>query len=108
MQEVTCCQPLKLISFTVLLWQDAFCYVLYERASPNLADEYSVTFLPVCRKLASPTLGLNLICIFTHAWPIEACPLESAVKIDFPARPASLVVYFFQFSLGFLLAHSSG
>ena len=104
MREVTCCQPLKFVSFTMLLWQDVFCQVLHEMAPPILADKYSVTFLPVCRNLAGPILGLDLICVFTHTWPIEACSLKSAVKTNFPARLASLVVYFFQFSLGFLLA----
>ena len=122
MQKVTCCQPPKLVSFTVLLQQDTFCQVLYEwtslvfvdehsvtflsvcrkltgltlsafvagcllsntvwMASLVLADEHSVTFLSLCRKLAGLTLGLNSICVFTHAWPIEVCPLKSAVKAD--------------------------
>ena len=57
----------------MLLWQDAFCQVLYEWASPVLADEHSITFLSVCRELAGPALGLDLVCFFTHGWPIEAC-----------------------------------
>ena len=108
MQKVTLCQPPKLVSFIVLLWQDAFCQVLHEWASPVFADEHNVTFLFVYREVAGPTLGLDLICIFTHTWPIEACPLKYAVKADFPVGLASLVVYFFQFSLGFLLPHAFG
>nr|POF18731.1 hypothetical protein CFP56_24959 [Quercus suber] len=51
-----------------------------------------------------PTLGLDSVCIFTHAWPIESCPLKYAVK----AGSISLVMYFFQLSLGLLLPHASG
>ena len=56
MQKVTCCQPPKLVSFTVLLQQDTFCQVLYEWTSLVFADEHSVTFLSVYRKLTAPTL----------------------------------------------------
>ena len=108
MQKVTHCQPLKLVSFTVLLWQDAFCQVLYEWASPVFADEHNVTFLSVCCELAGPALGLDSIYVFTFAWPIEACPLKSAVKANLPAESASLVMYFFQLSLGLLQPHTSG
>ena len=66
MQKVTCCQFLELVSFTALLWQDTFCQVLHEWTPPVLADKYNVTFLSVCCKLASLTLGLDLICILTH------------------------------------------
>ena len=31
------------------------------------ADEHSVTFFSICCKLAGPTLGLDSVCIFTHA-----------------------------------------
>ena len=82
MQKITRCQPPKLISFTVFLWQDAFCQVLHEWASPVFADEHNVTFLSICCELAGPTLGSDSVCIFTHAWPIEAYPLKSAVKVD--------------------------
>ena len=108
MQNLTCCQPLELVSFTMLLWQDAFCQVLYEWASPVFDDEHNITFLFVYRELAGLALGLDLVYFFTHAWPIEACLLKSAVKADLPARSTSLVVYFFQFSLSFLLPHTSG
>ena len=108
MQKVSCCQPLKLVSFTMLLWQDAFCQVLYEWVSPVLANEHSITFFSVCCELAGPALGLDLVCFFTHAWPIEACPLKSAVKADLSVRSISLVMYIFQFSLGFHPSHTSG
>ena len=108
MQKVTCCQPPKLVSFTVLLRQNTFCQVLHEWASPVLAGEHNVTFLSIYHELAGPTLDLDLICIFTHTWPVEACPLKSVVKADLPAGSASLVVYFFQFSLGLLLPYTSG
>ena len=108
MQKVTRCQPLKLVSFTVFLWQDAFCQVLHEWASPVFTDEHSVTFLFVCCELAGPALGLDSVCVFTHAWPIEACPLKSTVKADLPAGSASFVMYFFQFSLDLLLPYASG
>ena len=108
MQKVMRCQPLELVSFAMLLWQDAFYLVLYEWASPVFANEHNITFFSICCKLAVPTLGLDSVCIFTHARPIEACPLESALKADLLARSASLVMYFFQFSLGFLLPHTSG
>ena len=107
-QKVTCCQPLKLVSFTMLLWQDAFCQVLYEWVSPVLANEHSITFFSVYCELAGPALGLDLVCFFTHAWPIEACPLKSAVKADLSVRSISLVMYIFQFSLGFHPSHTSG
>ena len=108
MQKVTCCQPLKFVSFIMLLWQDALCQLLYEWASPILADEHSITFLSVCRELAGPALGLDLVCFFTHVWPIEAYPLKSAVKANLPAGSTSLVMYIFQFSLGFHPSHTSG
>ena len=57
MQKVTCCQPPKLVSFTVLLRQDTFCQVLYEWTSLVFADEHSLTFLSVCRRLTGPTLS---------------------------------------------------
>ena len=71
-------------------------------------DEHNITFLSVCYKLTGFALGLDLICVFTYAWPIEACPLKSAVKADLPAGSASLVMYFFQLSLGLFLRHASG
>jgi len=108
MQKVTCCQPPKLISFTVLLRQDTFCQVLNEWTSLVFTDEHNVTFLSVCNKLAGFTLGLDLICVFTYAWPIEACPLKSAVRADLLAGSTSLVMYFFQLSLGLFLRHASG
>ena len=108
MQKVTCCQPLKLVSFTMLLWQDAFCQVLYEWASPIFAGEHSITFLSVCRELASPAQSLDLVCFFTHAWPIEACPLKPTVQADLPAGSTSLIMYIFQFSLGFHPSHTFG
>nr|POF21551.1 hypothetical protein CFP56_10764 [Quercus suber] len=92
----------------MLLWQDTFCQVLYEWASPVLTDEHNITFLFVCGELSGPALGLDLVCFFTHAWPVEAYPLKSVVKVDLPAGPTSFVVYFFQFSLGFLPPHTSG
>ena len=95
MQKVARCQPPKLVSFTVLLWQDAFCQVLHEWASPVFADEHNVTFFFVYYELAGPTLGLDSVYVLTHAWPIEACPLKSAVKVDLPVGSASLVMYFF-------------
>ena len=61
MQKVTCCQPLKLVSFTMLLWQDAFYQVLYEWASLVLVDEHSITFLYICLELAGLALGLDLV-----------------------------------------------
>ena len=100
MQKVTRCQPLKLVSFIVLLWQDAFCQVLYEWAFPVFANEHNITFLSVCYELAGPVLGLDSICVFTHAWRIEACPLKFAVKADLPTGSTSLVMYFLQLSLG--------
>ena len=105
MQKVTRCQPPKLVSFTVPLWQDVFCQVLHEWASLVFTDEHSVTFFSVRCELAGPTLDLGLVCVFTHTWPIEACPLKFAVKADLPAGSASLVMYFFQLSLGFVLPH---
>ena len=108
MQKVTRCQPPKLISFTVPLWQDVFCQVLHEWASLVFTDEHSVTFFSVCCELVGPILGLDSVCVFTHAWPIEACPLKFAVKADLPAGSASLVMYFFQLSLGFILLHAFG
>ena len=95
MQKVTRGQPLKLVSFTMLLWQDAFCQVLYEGASLILADEHSITLLSVCHELAGFALGLDLVCFFTHAWPIEAFPLKSAAKADLLARSTSLIMYIF-------------
>ena len=95
MQKVTRGQPLKLVSFTMLLWQDAFCQVLYEGASLILADEHIITFLSVCSELAGFALGLDLVYFFTHAWPIEACPLKFAVKADLPAGSTSLIMYIF-------------
>ena len=105
MQKVTHCQPPKFVSFTVPLWQDAFYQVLHEWASPVFADEHSVTFFSIRCKLAGPTLGLDSVCIFTHAWIIEACHFKSVVKADLPVRSVSLVMYFFQLSLGFVLPH---
>ena len=95
MQKVMRGQPLKLVSFIMLLWQDAFCQVLYKWAPSILADEHSITFLFVYRKLAGSALGLDLFCLFTHAWPIEACPLKPAIKADLPAGSTSLVMYVF-------------
>ena len=95
MQKVMRGQLFKLVSFTILLWQDAFCQVLYEWAPLILTDEHSITFLSVCRKLVGSALGLDLVCFLTHAWLIEACPLKLAVKADFPAGSTSLVMYIF-------------
>ena len=108
MQKVAYCQPPKLASFTVLLWQDAFCQILHEWSPPVFADENSITFFSVCCKLVGPTLGLDLVYVFTYAWPIEACLLKSAVKANLPTGSTSLVMYFFQLSLGLLLPHASG
>ena len=74
-----CCQPFKLVSFDVFLWQDAICQILHAWASLVFPDEHNVTFLYVCRKLVGLALGLDLIYVFTHTWPIEACPLKSAL-----------------------------
>ena len=63
-------------------------------------------FLLCLRKSVGPTLGLDSVCIFTHVQPIEACPLKFVVKADLSAGSISLVMYFFQFSLGFLLPHT--
>ena len=95
MQKVTCGQPLKFVSFTMLLWQDAFYQVFYEWASLILAVEHNITFLSICRELAGPALGLDLVCFFTHAWPIEVCPLKLAIKADLPTGSTSLVMYVF-------------
>ena len=95
MQKIMRGQPLKLVSFTMLLWQDAFCQVLYEWAPLILADEHNITFLFVYRELAGSALGLDLVCFFTHAWPIETCPLKPTVKADLPAGSTSLVMYIF-------------
>ena len=73
MQKVTCGQSLKFVSFTMLLCLDALCQVLYEWASSILANEHNITFLSIYRELAGSALGLDLVCFFTHAWPIEAC-----------------------------------
>ena len=108
MQKVTCCQPLKLVSFTMLLWQDVFYQVLYEWASSVLANEHNITFLSICHELAGPALGLDLVCFFTYAWPIEVCLLKSAVKADLFVGSTSLVMYIFQSSLGFHPSHTSG
>ena len=67
-QEVTCCQPLKFVPLAVSLWQDTFHQVLHKGGPPVLADEHSIALLPVCRKLAGPTLGLHLICVLTYVW----------------------------------------
>ena len=95
MQKVARYQPFKLVSFTVSLWQNAFCKILRDWTSPVFADEHNVTFFSVCCKLAGSTLGLDLICVFTHTWLIETCPLKSVVKVDFPTGSASLIMYFF-------------
>ena len=108
MQKVACCQPPKLASFTVLLWQDAFCQILHEWSPPVFADENNVTFFSVCCNLVGPTLGLDSVYVFTHAWPIEACLLKFVVKANLPIGSASLVMYFFQLSLGLLLPYASG
>ncbi|XP_065630960.1 uncharacterized protein LOC112030129 isoform X1 [Quercus suber] len=88
--------------------EDAFYQVLYKWGSPVFADEHSGTFLSICRKLAVPTLGLDLVYIFTHVWPIKARSLKSAVKADLSIGFTSLLMYFFQLSLGLLLPHTSG
>ena len=95
MHKVACCQPLKLVSFSVLLWQDTLCQVLQEWTSPVCACEHNLTFLSICCKLAGLALGLDLIYVFTYTWPLEACPLKPMVKIDFSTGSASLVVHFF-------------
>ena len=95
MQKVARCQPLKPVSFTVLLWQDTFYQVLREQASPVFVGEHSVTFFFVCCKLAGLALALDSVCVFTHAWPIEARPLKSTIKADLSTGFASLVMYFF-------------
>ena len=102
MQKVMCWQSLKLVSFTVPLWQDTFCQVLQEWTPPVFVDEYSITFLSVCCKLAGLALGLDLVCVFANAWPMETCPLESAVKIDFSIEFAGLIMYFLQLSSSLL------
>ena len=108
MQKITCCQPLKLVSFSVLLWQNTFFQVLCEWTSPVFTDEHRVTFLSICCNLVGLTLGLDLICVFTHTWPIETCPLKSAVKIGLSAGSASLIMHFLQLSLGLLLPYAFG
>ena len=95
MHKVACCQPLKLVSFSVLLWQDTLCQVLQEWTSPVYACEHNLTFLSICCKLAGLAFGLDLIYVFTYTWPLEACPLKPMVKIDFSAGSASLVMHFF-------------
>ena len=107
MQKVTCCQSLKLVSFIMLLWQDTFCQVMHKRVPSIFVDENSIAFLFVYRKLIGLTLGLDLVHVLTHAWPIETYPLESAVKVDFSVEPTSSIMYFLQLSLGFLLPHTS-
>ena len=89
MQKEMCCQPPMLVSFTVPLWQNAFSQVLCDWTSLVFTDEHNPTFFSVCCKLASPTLGLDSVCNFTHARPIEVCPLKFAVKVDLSAGFAS-------------------
>ena len=69
-----------LVSFTMPLWQNAFCQVLCDWTSLVFADEHNATFLFVYYKLAGSTLGLGLICVFTHTWPIESLPSEVCSK----------------------------
>ena len=94
MQKVACHQSLRLVSFTVLLWQDTLCQVLHEWTPLVFANEYSVTFLSVCCKLVGLALGLDLICVLTHTWPIKTNPLESKVKIVLFAESAGLIMHF--------------
>ena len=107
MQKISCYQTLKLVSFTVLLWQDTFSQVSHKWTPLVFANEYQATFLFVCCKLAGLALGLDLVCVLAHAWPIETCPLESAVKVDFFTGPTGLIMYFLQLSLGLFLPHTS-
>ena len=67
MQKVVRCQPFKLVSFTMLLWQDALYQVLHKRFSPIFANEDSIAFFPICCKLIGLTLGLDLVYVLTHA-----------------------------------------
>ena len=80
MQKEMCCQPPMLVSFTVPLWQNAFCQVLCDWTSLVFTDEHSATFFSVCCKLAGSTMGLDLICVFTHTWPMESLPFEVCGK----------------------------
>ena len=51
-------------------------------------------FLSIYCKLIGLELGLDLVRILAHAWPIETCHLKSTVKADFFAELAGSVMYF--------------
>ena len=80
MQKEMCCQPPMLVSFTVPLWQNAFSQVLCDWTSLVFTDEHNPTFFSVCCKLAGSTMGLDLICVFTHTWLMESLPFEVCGK----------------------------
>ena len=67
MQKVARCQPFKLVSFTMLLWQDALYQVLHKQFSPIFANEDNIAFFPVRYKLTGLALVLELVRILTHA-----------------------------------------
>lgn len=59
MKQLAGYQLPELIPFAMLLWEDTFYQVLYERASPILSGKHSIALFPVYSQMASFTLGLD-------------------------------------------------
>ena len=59
MQKVAHCQPFKLISFAMLLWQDTLCQVLHKQASSVFTSENNIIVLPVYSQMVGFALGLD-------------------------------------------------
>ena len=63
----------------MFLWQDAFCQVSHERASPILHGKQSIALFPVYSQMANITLGLDEVCVLAYTWLIEARSLQPLV-----------------------------
>ena len=79
----------------MLLWQDPFWQVSYERDSLILRGKHVVALFFIYGQMASFTLGLNLIRLLAHARPVEARSLQPSVQANLLAEPTSPTVHFF-------------
>ena len=70
----------------MLLWQDPLWQVSHERALPILRGKHNVAFFSIYGHMAGFTLGLNLVRILAHIWPVEAHSLQTSIQANLLAE----------------------
>ena len=75
------------------LWQDPFCQVPHERASPIFHGKHGVALFSIYGQMVGFTLGLNQVHVFAYIWLVETRSMQPLVQANLLANPASPAVH---------------